>query len=80
MKNTFEVEIENLRYLYEYWLLDTNEGWAKISELDKNILNTLNCAGLVDMKPAQGYVRISESGVGAVLFGISKQNTIDSML
>ena len=80
MINTFEVEVANLQHLYDYWLLDTNEGWCKLSELDKDIINTLNCAGLVDMKPALGYARISERGVGAVLFGISKSNTIDMML
>ena len=74
------MEIEILKHLYEKGLLDINEGWEKQSELDKIAVEELYHAKLVDKSVSQRFVRLSERGVGAVLFGIQNADKITEML
>ena len=74
------MEIEILKHLYEMGMLDVNGGWEKQSKLDKNAVDGLYRAKLVDKSVSKGFVRLSERGVGAVLFGLQKADKISDML
>jgi len=74
------MESEILKHLYEMGMLDINGGWEKQSKLDKNIVDELYHAKLVDKNVSQGLVRLSERGVGAVLFGLQSADKISDML
>jgi hypothetical protein len=74
------MEIEILKHLYDYWAHDIHQGWEKQSKLDENAITVLYHAGLVDKQVPQGLVRLSEHGVGAVLFGLQNANKISDML
>jgi hypothetical protein len=74
------MEIEILKHLYEMGMLDVNGGWEKQSKLDKNAVDELYRAKLVDKSISKGFVRLSERGVGAVLFGLQKAEKISDML
>jgi len=73
------VKIEILKHLYELGMLDVNGGWEKQSKLDKNAVDELYRAKLVD-KSIKGFVRLSEYGVGAVLFGLQNADKISELL
>ena len=73
------MEIEILKHLYEKGMFDINEGWEKQSKLDKNAVDELYRAKLVD-KSIKGFVRLSEYGVGAVLFGLQNADKISELL
>jgi hypothetical protein len=78
---TFEaMEIEILKHLYEKGMFDINEGWEKQSKLDKNAVDELYRAKLVDKSVSKGFVRLSERGVGAVLFGLQNADKIYDLL
>jgi hypothetical protein len=74
------MEIEILKHLYEKRMFDINEGWEKQSKLDKNAVDELYSAKLVDKSVSKGFVRLSERGVGAVLFGLQKADKISDLL
>ena len=74
------MEIEILKHLYEKRMFDINEGWEKQSKLDKNAVDELYRVKLVDKSVSQGFVRLSERGVGAVLFGLQKADKISDLL
>jgi hypothetical protein len=74
------MEIEILKHLYERGILDINRGWEKHSELDTIAVDELYRAGLVQKNIFEGLVRISERGVGAVLFGMQNAEKINDML
>ncbi|BBL64193.1 MULTISPECIES: hypothetical protein [Methanosarcina] len=74
------MESEILRHLYEIGMLGINEGWEKQSKLDKNAVDNLYHAKLVDKNISKGLVRLSEHGVGAVLFGFRNADKISNML
>jgi hypothetical protein len=74
------MEIEILKHLYEMGMLDINGGWEKQSKLDKNAVDDLYSAKLVDKSVSKGYVRLSERGVGAVLFGLQNADKISKLL
>jgi hypothetical protein len=74
------MEIEILKYLYEMGLLDINGGWEKQSKLDKNAVDELYRAKLVEKSVSKGFVRLSEYGVGAVLFGLQNADKISKFL
>lgn len=78
MLETMENEI--LKHLYEMGMLGINEGWEKQSKLDKNAVDELYHAKLVDKSVSKGFVRLSERGVGAVLFGLQNADKISDML
>jgi hypothetical protein len=78
---TLEImEIEILKHLYERGILDINEGWEKQSKLDYVALDILYHFGLVEKSIFEGLVRLSERGVGAVLFGLQNAEKISEML
>jgi hypothetical protein len=74
------MEIEILKHLYEMGVLDVNGGWEKQSKLDKNAVDGLYRVKLVDKSISKGFVRLSERGVGAVLFGLQNADKISDML
>lgn len=74
------MESEILKHLYEKGTLNLNGGWEKESKLDKNAVDELYCAKLVDKSVPQGFIRLSERGVGAVIFGIQNADKISELL
>lgn len=74
------MESEILKHLYEMGMLDINGGWEKQSKLDKNAVDRLYHTKLVDKNVSKGLVRLSERGVGAVLFGLQYADKISDML
>lgn len=74
------MESEILNHLYEMGMLDINGGWEKQSKLDKNAVDKLYHAKLVDKNVSKGLVRLSERGVGAMLFGLQSADKISDML
>lgn len=74
------MEIEILKHLYEIGLHDINGGWEKQSNLDKNAVDELYRAELVEKSASKGFVRLSEYGVGAVLFGLQNADKISKFL
>jgi hypothetical protein len=73
------MKIEILKHLHELGMLDVNGEWEKQSKLDKNAVDELYRAKLVD-KSIKGFVRLSEYGVGAVLFGLQNADKISELL
>jgi hypothetical protein len=78
MLKTMEIEI--LKHLYEMGMLDINGGWERQSKLDKNAVDKLYRAKLVDKSVSKGFVRLSERGVGALLFGLQNTDKIYELL
>ncbi|AKB17988.1 hypothetical protein [Methanosarcina sp. WH1] len=74
------MESEILKHLYEMGILGINEGWEKESKLDKNAIDELYRAKLVDKSVSKGFVRLSERGVGAVLLGLQNADRISELL
>lgn len=74
------MEIEILKHLYEMGIFDINGGWEKQSKLDKNAVDELYRAKLVDKSVSKGVVRLSEYGVGAALFGLQNADKISELL
>ena len=74
------MEIEILNHLYERGILDINEGWEKQSKMDNIALDVLYHSGLVEKNIFEGLVRLSERGVGAVLFGLQNAEMISDLL
>ena len=75
------MEIEILLHLYELGILDPNGGWERISNLDEIVVERLYRAQLVDksiLSPV--FIRLSERGVGTVLFGFQKADEIFELL
>jgi hypothetical protein len=74
------MEIEILIHLYERGILDINRGWENQSKLDEIAVEELYRTGLVQKNIFEGLVRLSERGVGAVLFGMQNAEKIYDML
>ncbi|AKB68249.1 hypothetical protein MSMAL_1706 [Methanosarcina mazei LYC] len=74
------METEILKHLYEMGMFGINEGWEKQSKLDKNAVDELYRAKLVNKSVPKGFVRLSERGVGAVLFGLQNADKISELL
>jgi hypothetical protein len=74
------MESEILKHLYEKGTRGLNGGWEKESKLDKNAIDELYRAKLVDKSVSKGFVRLSERGVGAVLFGLQNADKILELL
>jgi hypothetical protein len=53
---------------------------SKQSKLDKNAVDELYSAKLVDKSISKGFVRLSEYGVSAVLFGLQNADKISELL
>jgi hypothetical protein len=74
------IEIEILRHLYDVGILCLHRGWERESNLDENAVERLYCAKLVDKSIPHGFIRLSESGVGTVLFGFQNADKISELL
>ena len=75
------MEIEILSHLYELGVLNLYGGWERQSNLDENAVERLYSAKLVEKSVfSPGFIRLSEHGVGAVLFGIHNAERITELL
>lgn len=74
------MEIEILKYLYEIGVRNINSGWEKQSKLDKNAVDELYRAKLLDKCISKRLVRLSERGVGVVIFGFKNADKISELL
>jgi hypothetical protein len=74
------MEIEILTHLYELGTLGLFGGWERQSNLDENAVERLYHAQLVDKSITPGFIRLSERGVGTVLFGFQKADKIFELL
>jgi len=75
------VENKILKHLYDLGTLDPNGGWERISNLDEIAVERLYRAQLVDksiLSPV--FIRLSERGVGTVLFGFQNADEIFELL
>ena len=65
------MEFEILTHLYELGILNLHGGWERQSNLDENAVERLYSAKLVEKSVlSPGFIRLSECGIGAVLFGL----------
>jgi len=74
------VEIAILTHLYEKGIAGINGGWEKQLELDNKVVEELYHAKLLDKSTTKGFIRLSERGVGAVLFGLKDADKISELL
>jgi hypothetical protein len=75
------MEIEILTHLYELGILSLYGGWERQSNLDENAVERLYIAKLVDKNiSSPGFIRLSERGVGTVLFGFCNAEKITELL
>ena len=74
------MEMEILNYLYELGTLGIFWGWEKQSNLDKNAVERLYRAKLIDKSIPSGFIRLSERGVGAVLFGLHNADKVSELI
>ena len=75
------MEIEILTHLYELGILSLYGGWERQSNLDENAVERLHIAKLVDKNiSSPGFIRLSERGVGTVLFGFCNAEKITELL
>ena len=80
MRTLEAMESEIIKHLYEKGMLGLNGGWEKESKLDTNAIEELYRAKLVEKSVSKGFVRLSERGVGAALFGIKNADKIYELL
>jgi hypothetical protein len=73
-------EIGILRHLYELGIHDLHGGWEREFKLDKKAVDELYRAKLVDKSVPPIFIRLSERGVGTVLFGLQKAEMISEFL
>lgn len=74
------METEILNYLYELGVLSIFSGWERQSNLDENAVERLYFAKLVDKSVPSGFIRLSERGVGTVLFGPNNADIVSELL
>jgi hypothetical protein len=75
------MEIEILTHLYELRILNLYEGWERQSNLDENAVERLYRVKLVEKSIlSPGFIRLSEHGVGTVLFGFYNAERITELL
>jgi hypothetical protein len=75
------MEIEILTHLYELGILNLYGGWERQSNLDENAVERLYRAKLVEKSIlSPGFIRLSEHGVGTVLFGFYNAERITELL
>jgi len=75
------MEIEILTHLYKLGILSLYGGWERQSNLDENAVERLHIAKLVDKNiSSPGFIRLSERGVGTVLFGFCNAEKITELL
>ena len=74
------MENETLKHLYELWILGLFGGWERQSNLDKDTIDELYRLKLIEKSSSKGFVRLSELGVGTVLFGFKDTDKIAELL
>ena len=75
------MEIEILTHLYELGILSLYGGWERQSNLDENAVERLYRSKLVEKNiSSPGFIRLSERGVGTVLFGFQNADEIFQLL
>jgi hypothetical protein len=75
------MEIKILTHLYELGILSLYGGWERQSNLDENVVERLYRAKLVEKNiSSPGFIRLSERGVGTVLFGFYNAEKITELL
>lgn len=75
------METEILNYLYELGILSIFCGWERQSNLDENAVERLYLAKLVERNTSSPwFIRLSELGVGTVLFGFYNAEKIKELL
>ena len=75
------MENEILIHLYELGILSLYGGWERQSNLDKNAVERLCRAKLVERNASSPrFIRLSELGVGTVLFGFYNAEKIRELL
>ena len=75
------MEIEILTHLYELGILSLYGGWERQSNLDENAVERLYRSKLVEKNiSSPGFIRLSERGVGTVLFGPFDAEKIKELL
>ena len=75
------MENEILIHLYELGILSLYGGWERQSDLDENAVERLYRAKLVEKNTSSpGFIRLSELGVGTVLFGFYNADKIKELL
>ena len=75
------MENEILWHLYKVGILGLNGGWERISNLDEIAVERLCRAQLVDksiLSPV--FIRLSERGVGTVLFGFQEADKVFELI
>lgn len=75
------MEDKILRHLYEMGIHDLNGGWKRISNFDEIAVDSLYRARLIEksvLSPV--FIRLSELGVGTVLFGYLNKDKILELL
>jgi hypothetical protein len=74
-------EIQILTHLYDLRTSDQNGGWERTSNLDEIAVERLYRAQLVDKSSLSPiFIRLSELGVGTVLFGFQNADEIFELL
>ena len=75
------IENEILLHLYELGILSQCGGWERQSNLDENAVERLYSAKLVERNTSSpSFIRLSELGVGTVLFGFYNAEKIKELL
>jgi len=75
------MEFEILTHLYELGILNLHGGWERQSNLDENAVERLYRSKLVEKNiSSPGFIRLSERGVGTVLFGPFDAEKIKELL
>ena len=69
-----------LQHLYDLGILGIHGGWERESNLDVKVVDELYNFKLIEKSFPQGFVRLSEHGVGAVLFGFQNADKIYALL
>jgi hypothetical protein len=74
------MENEILKHLYYLGIQGLNSGWERELILDKKAVDELYRVKLLDKSNPPGLIRLSELGVGTVLFGFKKAGKISKFL
>jgi hypothetical protein len=75
------MENEILIHLYELGILSLYGGWERQSNLDENAVERLYLTKLVERNTSSPwFIRLSELGVGTVLFGFYNAEKIKELL
>ena len=75
------VENEILLHLYELGIHNLHGGWERQSNLDENAVKGLYRAKLLERNTSSPeFIRLSECGVGTVLFGFHNAEEITELL